>query len=172
MLQLGVIEPSHSPWSNPIMLVPKPDSSWRFCNDFRQLNKVSNFDSYPLPRVDKLVERLGRARFISTLDLTKGYWQVPLSPEAKQKTAFSTPSGHWQYRVLLFGVHGAPATFQRMMDQILAPHRDYAAAYLDDLVIHAEDWAEHNARLRKVLAALCQAGLTRAEDLCPNPTGP
>nr|CBN80982.1 Uncharacterized protein [Dicentrarchus labrax] len=166
MLQLGVIEPSHSPWSNPIVLVPKPDESWRFCNDFRQLNKASKFDSYPLPRVDELVERLGRARFISTLDLTKGHWQVSLSPDSKQKTAFSTPSGHWQYRVLPFGVHGAPTTFQRMMDQILAPHQDYAAAYLDDVVIHAEDWSEHNTRLRKVLAAIHQAGLTANPSKC------
>ncbi len=109
MLKLGVIEPSRSPWSSPIVMVPKPDGTLRFCNDFRRLNEVSEFDGYPMPRVDELLERLGRARFISTLDLTKGYWQVPLSETAKPKTAFSTPSGHWQYRVLPFGLHGAPA---------------------------------------------------------------
>lgn len=92
-------------------MVPKPDGTLRFCNDFRRLNEVSAFDSYPMPRVDELLDRLGRARFISTLDLTKGYWQVPLSLESREKTAFSTPSGHWHYRVLPFGLHGAPATF-------------------------------------------------------------
>ncbi|KAI2666719.1 Retrovirus-related Pol polyprotein [Labeo rohita] len=97
MLKLGVIEPSRSPWSSPIVMVPKPDGTLRFCNDFRRLNEVSEFDGYPMPRVDELLDRLGRARYISTLDLTKGYWQVPLSPEDKAKTAFSTPTGHWQY---------------------------------------------------------------------------
>ncbi|KAI2658155.1 Transposon Ty3-I Gag-Pol polyprotein [Labeo rohita] len=123
MLKLGVIEPSRSPWSSPIVMVPKPDGTLRFCNDFRRLNEVSEFDGYPMPRVDELLDRLGRARYISTLDLTKGYWQVPLSEDAKPKTAFSTPSGHWQYRTLPFGLHGAPASFQRMMDIILRPHQ-------------------------------------------------
>ncbi|KAL1248867.1 hypothetical protein QQF64_022185 [Cirrhinus molitorella] len=100
MLKLGVIEPSRSPWSSPIVMVPKLDGTLRFCNDFRRLNEVSEFDGYPMPRVDELLDRLGRARYISTLDLTKGYWQVELTKEAKPKTDFSTPSGHWQYRTL------------------------------------------------------------------------
>uniref|UniRef100_A0A9J7YCJ2 Gypsy retrotransposon integrase-like protein 1 n=1 Tax=Cyprinus carpio carpio TaxID=630221 RepID=A0A9J7YCJ2_CYPCA len=137
MLRLGVIEPSRSPWSSPIVMVPKPDGTLRFCNDFRRLNEVSEFDGYPMPRVDELLDRLGRARFISTLDLTKGYWQVPLTEQTKPKTAFSTPSGHWQYQVLPFGLHGAPATFQRLMDVLLRPHQAYAAAYIDDVVIHS-----------------------------------
>ncbi len=137
MLKLGVIEPSNSPWSSPIVMVPKPDGTLRFCDDFCHLNEVSEFDSYPMPRVDELLDRLGRARYISTLDLTKGYWQVPLSETAKPKTAFSTSSGHWQYRTLPFGLQGAPATFQRMMDVLLRPHQCYAAAYLDDVVIHS-----------------------------------
>ncbi|KAI2644823.1 Transposon Ty3-I Gag-Pol polyprotein [Labeo rohita] len=132
MLKLGVIEPSRSAWSSPIVMVPKPDGTLRFCNDFRRLNQVSEFDGYLMPRVDELLERLGRARFISTLDLTKGYWQVPLTKTAKEKTAFSTPSGHWQYRTVPFGLHGAPAMFQRMMDILLLPHLAYAAAYLDN----------------------------------------
>ncbi len=96
MLKLGVIEPSRSPWPSPIVMVPKPDGTLRFCNNFCLVNEVSKFDSYPMPRVDELIDRLGRARFISTLDLTKGYWPVPLTEDAKPKTAFSTPSGHWQ----------------------------------------------------------------------------
>ncbi|KAL1259008.1 hypothetical protein QQF64_009585 [Cirrhinus molitorella] len=126
MLKLGVIEPSRSPWSSPIVMVPKPDGTLRFCNDFRRLNEISEFDGYPMPRVDELLDRLGRARYISTLDLTKGYWQVPLTKDARAKTAFSTPSGHWQYRTLPFGLHGAPATFQRLMDILLRPHQAYA----------------------------------------------
>uniref|UniRef100_A0A9J7ZK80 ribonuclease H n=1 Tax=Cyprinus carpio carpio TaxID=630221 RepID=A0A9J7ZK80_CYPCA len=167
MLKLGVIEPSQSPWSSPIVMVPKPDGTLRFCNDFRRLNEVSEFDGYPMPRVDELLDRLGRARFISTLDLTKGYWQVPLSKDAKPKTAFSTPSGHWQYRVLPFGLHGAPATFQRLMDVLLRPHMAYAAAYIDDVVIHSETWGEHLERLRRVLLELRRAGLTANPGMSP-----
>uniref|UniRef100_A0A8C1RIA6 ribonuclease H n=1 Tax=Cyprinus carpio TaxID=7962 RepID=A0A8C1RIA6_CYPCA len=166
MLKLGVIEPSRSPWSSPIVMVPKPDGTLRFCNDFRRLNEVSEFDGYPMPRVDELLERLGRARFISTLDLTKGYWQVPLTETAKPKTAFSTPTGHWQYRVLPFGLHGAPATFQRMMDIVLRPHQAYAAAYIDDVVIHSETWEDHLERLRRVLLELRRAGLTANPKKC------
>ncbi|KAI2644034.1 Retrovirus-related Pol polyprotein from transposon 17.6 [Labeo rohita] len=160
MLKLGVIEPSRGPWSSPIVMVPKPDSTLRFCNDFRRLNEVSELDGYPMPRVDELLDRLGRARYIMTLDLTKGYWQVPLSETAKPKTAFSTPSGHWQYRTLPFGLHGAPAMFQRMMDIVLRPHQAYAAAYLDDVVVHSEAWEGHLVRLRRVLSELRRAGLT------------
>lgn len=83
-----------------------------------------------MPRIDEMIENLGGARFITALDLTKGYWQVPLSPEAKEKTAFAMPMGLYQYRVLAFGLHGAPATFQRLMDLVLIPHHEYAAAYL------------------------------------------
>ncbi|XP_066518865.1 uncharacterized protein [Hoplias malabaricus] len=166
MLSAGIIEPSNSPWSSPIVLVPKPDGSWRFCNDFRKLNEVSQFDSYPLPRVDDLIDRLGKARFISTLDLTKGYWQVALTPEARPKTAFSTPAGHWQYRVLPFGLHGAPATFQRLMDVVLRPLLPFAAAYLDDVIIHSETWSEHVDHLRRVLSRLREAGLTANPRKC------
>ncbi|KAL1269301.1 hypothetical protein QQF64_031590 [Cirrhinus molitorella] len=166
MLKLGVIEPSRSPWSSPIVMVPKPDGTLRFCNDFRRLNEISEFDGYPMPRVDELLDRLGRARYISTLDLTKGYWQVALTDEAKPKTAFSTPSGHWQYRTLPFGLHGAPATFQRMMDVLLRPHQAYAAAYLDDVVVHSEPWEDHLDRLRRVLLELRRAGLTANPKKC------
>ncbi|KAI2646137.1 Retrovirus-related Pol polyprotein from transposon 17.6 [Labeo rohita] len=166
MLKLGGLEPSRSPWSSPIVMVPKPDGTLRFCNDFRRLNKVSEFDGYPMPRVDELLDRLGRARYISTLDLTKGYWQVPLTSSAKPKTAFSTPSGHWQYRTLPFGSHGAPATFQRMMDIILRPQQAYAAAYIDDVVVHSEAWDEHLDRLRRVLSELRWAGLTANPRKC------
>ncbi len=177
MLKLGVIELSRSPWSSPIVLVPKPDGTLRFCNNFRRLNEVSEFDEYPMPRVDELLDRLGRARYISTLDLTKGYWQVPLSEEAKPKSAFSTPSGHWQYRTLPFGLHRALATFQRLMDILLRPHQQYAAAYLDDVVIHSERWEDHLGRLRRVLMELRRAGLTAnprkasADCMCTFPNG-
>ncbi len=144
----------------------KPDGSTRFCNDYRKLNEVSKFDTYPMPRIDELIERLGPARFITTLDLTKGYWQVPLTPQAKPKTAFSTPDGAFQYRVLPFGSTGPPATFQRLMDRVLRPHQQYAAAYLDDIVIHSRSWEEHLHHLEAVLQALRAAALTANPNKC------
>uniref|UniRef100_A0A8C4RKU8 ribonuclease H n=1 Tax=Erpetoichthys calabaricus TaxID=27687 RepID=A0A8C4RKU8_ERPCA len=159
MLDLNIIEESFSPWSSPIVLVSKPDGSWRFCNNFRRLNQVSKFDAYPMPRVDDLLGRLGNAQFLTTLDLTKGYWQIPLTSSAREKTAFSTPSGHWQYKVVPFGLHGAPATFQRLVDTLLRPHNSYSAAYLDDIIIYSDTWKDHVQQVLAILHTLIQAGL-------------
>uniref|UniRef100_A0AAQ4PTP4 ribonuclease H n=1 Tax=Gasterosteus aculeatus aculeatus TaxID=481459 RepID=A0AAQ4PTP4_GASAC len=164
MLEMGVIEESHSAWCSPIVLVPKKDGSVRFCVDYRRVNNVSRFDAYPMPRVDELLDRLGSARFFTTLDLTKGYWQIPLSPESKEKTAFSTPYGLYQFTTLPFGLFGAPATFQRLMDRVLRPHAAYAAAYLDDVIIHSTTWDVR--RVGAVLEALRRAGLTANPGKC------
>ncbi|CAJ0928317.1 unnamed protein product [Ranitomeya imitator] len=167
MLKLGVIEESKSGWSSPIVLVPKPDGEWRFCNNYQKLNEVSKFDAYPMPRVDELIERLGHARYITTLDLTKGYWQIPMAQEAKEKTAFSTPDVCFQYVRMPFGLQGAPATFQRAMDRVLAPHKPYAAAYLDDSVIFSLDWESHLEKVQAVFDALREAGVyNKPEEMC------
>ncbi len=166
MLEMGVIEESRSDWASPIVLVPKTDGSVRFCVDYRKVNAVSKFDAYPMPRVDELLDRLGTARFYSTLDLTKGYWQIPLSPLSKEKSAFTTPFGLHQFVTLPFGLFGAPATFQRLMDKILRPHTAYAAAYLDDIIIYSQDWQRHMVHLREVLRALRGAGLTANPKKC------
>ncbi len=166
MLEKGVIEESHSDWASPIVLVPKTDGSVRFCVDYRKVKAVSKFDAYPMPRVDELLDRLGTARFYSTLDLTKGYWQIPLSPLSKEKSAFTTPFGLHQFITLPFGLFGAPATFQRLMDKILRPHTAYAAAYLDDIIIYSQDWQRHMVHLREVLRALRGAGLTANPKKC------
>ncbi|KYO18698.1 hypothetical protein Y1Q_0009145 [Alligator mississippiensis] len=112
MLEKGVICRSHSDWRSPIVVVPKPEGKIRLCIDFRKVNVVVKFDAYPMPRVDELVENIGQACYISTLDLTKGYWQVPVAPEDQEKTAFATPWGHFQFRRILFGLHGVAATFE------------------------------------------------------------
>ena len=132
----GIIERSTSEWAAPIVLVKKKDGMLRMCVDYRRLNSLSRVDAYPMPQVDDLIDRLGNAKFISTLDLSRGYWQVPVSEDARAKTAFTTPYGLFQFRVMPFGLQGAPATFQRMMDILLGDVGDYAAAYLDDVVIH------------------------------------
>ncbi len=107
MKQLDVIEPSKSEWSSHLVIVPKKDGSLRVCVDFRKLNAQSRFDAYPMPRIDDLLERIGQARYITTLDLCKGYWQVPLDPDSKPYTEFRTPVGLFQFTVLPFGLHGA-----------------------------------------------------------------
>jgi len=166
MLKNEIIEESHNEWSSPIVLVPKPDGSIRFCNDFRKLNKISKFDTYPMPRVDELIEQLGKSRYITTLDLTKGYWQVPLAPAARENTAFITPDGLFHFIMLPFSLHGAPVTFQRLMDRVLWPHQKYAVAYLDDIVIHGEEWGTYLQQVTAVLRALRWVGLTANPKKC------
>ena len=166
MLEMGVIERSRSEWCSPVVLVPKKDGGLRFCVDLSKLNAISAFDPYPMPRVDELVERLGKAEFLSTLDLCKGYWQVPLSPQAQELTAFKAPSGLFQFRVMPFGLHGAAATFQRLMDEVLRGAEDYAAAYIDDVIIHSLSWDEHLRHLSDVFQRIRQAGLVVNASKC------
>lgn len=159
MLDMGVIVPSHSEWCSPVVLVPKKDGGLRFCVDFSKLNSISAFDPYPMPRVDEMVERLGKAQYLSTLDLCKGYWQVPLTPEAQELTAFRAPSGLYHFTTMPFGLHGAAATFQRLMDQVLRGAETYAAAYIDDVIIFSSSWEEHRTHLADVFRRISEAGL-------------
>jgi len=143
MLAHRVIEPSTSDWAAPIVLVKKKDGSLRLCVDYRRLNSVSKADAYPMPRIDELIDQLGKAQYLSTLDLTKGYWQVPVSADAQQKTAFTTPFGLFEFKRMPFGLQGAPVTFQRMMDKLLDGLGDFARAYIDDLVVFSTSLEEH-----------------------------
>lgn len=153
-------------YSQDLILAPKKDTTLRFCLDFRKIKGVSRLDLYPMPRVDDRVERLGSANFISTLDLCTGYWQVSLTGESKEVTAFQTPFGHFQFIVLPFGLHGAPATFQKMMDRLLRGTESYAVAYLDNVVIYSSSWEDHLAHLKEVLRRIKEAGLTIHPDKC------
>ncbi|KAL5516832.1 hypothetical protein EMCRGX_G002255 [Ephydatia muelleri] len=166
MLKHGVIERSNSPWASPMVLVKKKDGSLRVCVDFRRLNGVTRQDAYPMPRIDELIDRLGRAKVITTLDLSKGYWQVPVAAEDRAKTAFSSPYGLFQFTVMPFGLQGAPATFQRMMDELLRGTEGYSAAYLDDIVIYSDNWKDHMKHLKEVFRRLRKAALTVKFDKC------
>ena len=136
MLQNKIIEPSSSNWSIPCILVPKPDGTYQFCTDFRRLNEVTKADSFPLPRIEGCIDKIGRAKYMTTLDLLKGYWQVPLTICAKELSAFVTPQGLYQYCVMPFGLKNAPTTFQRMVNRIVDGLQG-CDAYIDDLLIYA-----------------------------------
>ncbi len=112
-----------------------------------------------MPRVDELIERLGKAKYLSTLDLCKGYWQIPLTNTSKQLTAFRVPSGLYQFTVMPFGFHGAAATFQRTMDCVLRGTEDFAAAYIDDVVVYSSTWEDHMEHLSDVFSRIHGAGL-------------
>ena len=119
MLHKGVIEQGQSPWASPVVLVRKKDGSLRFCVDYRRINAVTEFDAYPLPRIDETLEALSGARFFTTLDLISGYWQVGLTPEARLKSAFCVRSGLYLWNVMPFGLCNAPGTFERLMETVL-----------------------------------------------------
>lgn len=111
MLLLGVIEPSHSAWRSPVVLVPKPDDTVRFCVDNQEVNKLVDFNAYPMPQANILIGQLGQAQFLSALNLTKGYWQVHIRPQDCGKTAFATPTDLFQFKRIPFGLPGATTTF-------------------------------------------------------------
>ena len=160
MLDAQVIRTSTSPWASPIVLVAKKDGDVRFCVDYRKLNRVAKFDAYPMPRIEELIDTVGPARVISTLDLAKGYWQIPVDEGSKDKTAFTTPFGLYEFNVMPFGLHSAPATFQRMINHVLRDCWSFARAYIDDIVIFSSSWEEHLDHLCKVLSCLQEANLT------------
>lgn len=167
LLQQGLIEPAHGAWSSPVVLVKKKDGRWRFCIDYRRLNQVTVQDAYPLPRIDESLDALAGSRYFSTLDLLSGYWQVPLNPDAQEKAAFITRGGLWKWKVLPFGLTSAPATFQRLMEQVFQGlHWKTLLLYLDDVIVVAPTFEEHVHRLRQVLQRLREAGLKLKPSKC------
>ena len=110
MQEQGVVQPSSSPWASPVVLVPKKDGTLRFCIDYRRLNAVTRKDVYPLPRVDDIFDALGEVKYFSTLDLASGYWQVELDDDARQKSAFTTHKGLFEFIRMPFGLCNAPST--------------------------------------------------------------
>ncbi|KRZ65622.1 Retrovirus-related Pol polyprotein from transposon 17.6, partial [Trichinella papuae] len=167
MLSRNVIEPANSPWSAPIVIVRKKDGSPRFCVDFRRLNDVTIKDAHPLPRIDDTLEALSGARWFSTLDFSSGYWQIPVDEADRPKTAFSTPFGLYQFRVMPFGLCNAPATFQRLMDVALRGLTwSSCLAYLDDIIVFGRTAQEHTDRLERVLQRIAETGLKLKPQKC------
>ena len=129
------------------------------CVDYRKLNTVTTVDPYPLPLIEDLINDIGRAKYITTLDLTKGYYQVPMGEDSREKTAFVTPYGKYQFVTMPFGLVSAPSTFQRLMDHVLHGLHSFSTAYLDDILICSDTWEEHVQHLTKVFGRLREAGL-------------
>ncbi|GFT92065.1 retrovirus-related Pol polyprotein from transposon 17.6 [Trichonephila clavipes] len=155
-----VIEPSSSPWASPIVLVRKKNGSTRFCVDYRRLNDVTKKDSYPLPRIDDTLDTLAGNTWFSTLDLKSGYWQVELHPDDKEKTAFTTGQGLWQFKVMPFGLCNAPATSECLMETVLRGlSYEACLVYLDDIIIVGHSFEEHLKNIRRVLQKLKEANL-------------
>ncbi|KAJ9516318.1 hypothetical protein QJQ45_001057 [Haematococcus lacustris] len=154
-LSKGMIEPSSSPYAAPILFVQKKSGELRMCIDYRQLNKLTLRDQYPLPRIDDLFDRLSGCSVFSSLDLQAGYHQIRITPEDVPKTAFRTPEGHFQFKVLSFGLTNAPATFQRVMNDAFAPVLGKCAlVYLDDILVMSKSLPEHLQHLRIVFDLL------------------
>ena len=166
-----VIQPSKSPWSSPVVLVQKKDGTSRFCIDYRALNSVTKADTFPLPRIDDMLDRLGRSKYFSTLDLASGFWQIKMHPQSQEKTAFATPNGLYEFRVMPFGLTNAPGVFQRLMEQVvigLNPESgpDFVSAYIDDILIFSPTLEDHLKHLRLVFDRLEEVGLKLKASKC------
>ena len=160
MKKQGVIEESQSPWVSPAVMVRKKDGSLRFCVDYRKLNDVTVKDSYPVPRIDDILDQLSGNCWFSTLDLKSGYWQLKIRTEDREKTAFSIGRGLWQFTVMPFGLCNAPATFERLMEKVLhGLLSTKCLVYLDDVIIFGKSFDEMLENLNLVFLRLKEANL-------------
>ena len=167
MLNAGIINPSSSAWSSPILLVEKADKSQRLVVDFRKTNAISKKDSYPLPLIDETLDQLHGSRYFTTLDLQSGYHQISMHQNSKEKTAFVTHNGLYEFNVMPFGLSNAPSTFQRLMDNTFRDlSSDGLLIYMDDLIIYSATFKEHLDMLRKVCLRLRQVNLKLKRKKC------
>lgn len=167
-----IIAPSRSPWNAPLLVVPKKPTAdgtaqYRVCVDFRKLNQVSVGDAFPLPNITEILDQLGKSKYYSTLDLSQGYHQVPMHPDHQSKTAFSTDKGHFEFLRVPFGLKGAPATFQRLMNTVLTGLNGLKAfVYLDDIIIYALNITDHSKKLEEVFKRLREFNLKLNPSKC------
>lgn len=172
MLKQNIIRHSNSPYNSPIWIVPKKlDSSnkqnWRIVIDYRKLNDITIEDRFPMPNIDDIFDKLGKCQYFSTLDLAKGFHQIEVHPDDIQKTAFSTATGHYEFLRMPFGLRNAPATFQRLINNVLKEYiGSICLVYLDDVLIFSTSIEEHLEAIEKVLKRLSQANLKLQVDKC------
>lgn len=162
MLDWDIIEKCESPWLSPVLITPKKNGEWRFCVDSRKLNSITRKDAYSLPLISEILDNLKNAKYLSSIDIAKAFWEVPLNPPDKDKTAFYVPGrGMFRFKVMPFGLTNSPATQQRLMDMLFTPDFDNKVfCYLDDIVIISNSFEEHISLLMKVLEKLKIANLT------------
>ena len=156
LLEKGLIRPSSSPWGSPVLFVPKPGGQWRMCIDYRLLNNVTKKDAYPLPRIQDCLDTIGKAQYLSKIDLTSGYYQIEMEESSIAKTAFNTRNGKYEWTAMPFGLTNAPSTFQRIMNDALQDfiRKEVVVVYLDDIVVFSKTKTDHKEHLRQVLRCL------------------
>ena len=166
LVQRGMVEPADGAWNLPVVLVRKKDQSWRLCVDYRRLNAATRKDAYPLPRIDDSLDALAGSMYFSTLDLVSGYSQVPLDQVAREKSAFVTRGGLWQW-VLPFSLTSAPATFERLMEKVLKGLQwQTLLLYMDDVIVFSKDFESHLERLAEVCKQFRLAQLKLRPEKC------
>ena len=165
MPEQDIIRPSSSPYCSPVAVVAKPDGSIRLCIDFRGLNSVAIFDGEPIPRMDEVVTRVARAGYFTRLDLTRGYWQIPLRESCGRYAAFRASLGLMEFGCLPFGLSAAAPTFRRAVDGVLG-HLGFVASCFDDVLVFSEAWNDHLGHIRETLGALRKAGLAAKPSRC------
>ena len=160
MLKIGQIKPSFSPWASPVTLAKKKTGTYRFCVDYRALNGVTKSDVHPLPRIDELLERYETSKWFTSIDLAAGFHQIKMAEEDREKMAFTCSWGLFEYNVMPFGLKNAPATFQRLMNEILWDYiGDFVEVYIDDIMIHSKSFEDHIVHVTKVLQKLREYNL-------------
>nr|GFC51292.1 putative reverse transcriptase domain-containing protein [Tanacetum cinerariifolium] len=151
----GFIRPSSSPWGAPVLFVKKKDGSFRMCIDFRELNKLTMKNRYPLPRIDDLFNQLQGSSVYSKIDLRSGYHQLRVQEEAIPKTAFRTRYGHYEFQVMPFGLTNTPTVFMDLMNRVCKPYLDkFVIVFIDDILIYSNNKKEHEEHLRTILKLL------------------
>ena len=159
--------PSTSVLASPVVLVQKKDGSTRFCVDYRKVNDVTHKEAYPIPHIDTTLDTLASARWFTTLDLLSGYWQVKINENDKEKTAFCTMEGLFQFRVMPFGLCNAPATVQNSIDLVLAGLQwSHCLVYIDDIIFLGDSFSNHLHNLESVSAWLRKSGLKLKHSKC------